>query len=129
METEQLKQLLKEHVKQQKSTTEISNLLTEVFREAVQEMLKAEMDNHLGYEKYAPEASQFSNSRNGKSSKKVRSKLGELAIEVPRDREGNFDPQIVPKRKRILEEIEDHVLSLYTHGMSTRDIGHVDLCK
>jgi len=122
METEQLKQLLKEHVKQQKSTTEISNLLTEVFREAVQEMLKAEMDNHLGYEKYAPEASQFSNSRNGKSSKKVRSKLGELAIEVPRDREGNFDPQIVPKRKRILEEIEDHVLSLYTHGMSTRDI-------
>jgi putative transposase len=122
METEQLKQLLKEHVKQQKTTTGISNLLTEVFREAVQEMLKAEMDNHLGYEKHAPEASQFSNSRNGKSSKKVRSKLGELTIEVPRDREGNFDPQIVPKRKRILEEIEDHVLSLYTHGMSTRDI-------
>jgi putative transposase len=122
METEQFKQLLKEHVKQQKTTAGISNLLTEVFREAVQEMLKAEMDNHLGYEKYAPEASQFSNSRNGKSNKKVRSKLGELTIEVPRDREGNFDPQIVPKRKRILEEIEDHVLSLYTHGMSTRDI-------
>jgi len=122
METEQLKQLLKEHVKQQSTTAGISNLLTEVFREAVQEMLKAEMDNHLGYEKHAPESSQFSNSRNGKSSKKVRSKLGELTIEVPRDREGNFDPQIVPKRKRILEEIEDHVLSLYTHGMSTRDI-------
>jgi len=122
METEQLKQLLKEHVKQQKTTTGISNLLTEVFREAVQEMLKAEMDNHLGYEKHAPEAAQFSNSRNGKTSKKVRSKLGEITIEVPRDREGNFDPQIVPKRKRILEEIEDHVLSLYTHGMSTRDI-------
>ena len=49
METEQLKQLLKEHVKQQKTTTGISNLLQEVFREAVQEMLKAEMDNHLGY--------------------------------------------------------------------------------
>ncbi len=122
METEQLKQLLKEHVKQQKNTTGISNLLTEVFREAVQEMLKAEMDNHLGYEKHAPEAPQFSNSRNGKTSKKVRSKLGELTIEVPRDREGNFEPQIVPKRKRILEEIEDQVLSLYTHGMSTRDI-------
>jgi len=122
METEQLKQLLKEHVKQQKTTTGISNLLSEIFREAVQEMLKAEMDNHLGYEKHAPEASEFSNSRNGKTSKKVRSKLGELSIEVPRDREGSFEPQIVPKRKRILEEIEDHVLSLYTHGMSTRDI-------
>jgi putative transposase len=122
MESEQLKQLLKEHVKQHKTTAGISNFLQEVFREAVQEMLKAEMDNHLGYEKYAPEASEFSNSRNGKTSKKVRSKSGELTIEVPRDREGSFEPQIIPKRKRILEEIEDHVLSLYTHGMSTRDI-------
>jgi len=122
MEAEQLKQLLKEHVKQQKTTTGISNLLQEVFREAVQEMLKAEMDNHLGYEKHAPEAAEFPNSRNGKNTKKVRSKLGEFALEVPRDRDGSFEPQIVPKRKRILEEIEDHVLSLYTHGMSTRDI-------
>jgi putative transposase len=122
MESEQLKQLLKEHVKQQKTATGISNLLQEVFREAVQEMLKAEMDNHLGYEKHAPEASEFSNNRNGKTNKRVRSKLGELSIEVPRDREGSFEPQVVPKRKRILEEIEDHVLSLYTHGMSTRDI-------
>jgi len=56
METEQLKQLLKEHVKQQKTTTGISNLLREVFREAVQEMLNAEMDNHLGYEKHARES-------------------------------------------------------------------------
>ena len=122
METEKLKELLKEHVKQQKTTTGISNLLQEVFREAVQEMLKAEMDNHLGYEKHAPEAAEYANNRNGKNTKKVRSKLGELTIEVPRDRDGSFEPQIVPKRKRILEEIEDHVLSLYTHGMSTRDI-------
>ena len=122
METEKLKELLKEHVKQQKTTTGISNLLQEVFREAVQEMLKAEMDNHLGYEKYAPEAAEFANNRNGKSTKKVRSKLGEISLEVPRDRDGSFEPQIVPKRKRILEEIEDHVLSLYTHGMSTRDV-------
>lgn len=119
---EQLKLLLKEHVKQQKTTSGISNLLQDIFKEAVQEMLKAEMDNHLGYEKHSSDASQFSNNRNGKTSKKVRGKLGELAIEVPRDREGTFEPQIVPKRKRILEEIEDHVLTLYTHGMTTRDI-------
>jgi putative transposase len=122
METAQLKQLLKEHVKQQTTTTGISNLLQEVFREAVQELLKAEMDNHLGYEKHAPESAAYANNRNGNTTKKVRSKLGELSIEVPRDRNGSFEPQLVPKRKRILEEIEDHVLSLYTHGMSTRDI-------
>ena len=122
METEQFKQLLKEQAKQQGTTTGISNLLQEVFREAVQEMLQAEMDNHVGYQKHAAEASQFTNSRNGKTSKKIRSKLGELTIEVPRDRQGTFEPQVVPKRKRVLEEIEDHVLTLYTHGMSTRDI-------
>lgn len=122
MESAQLKQLLKEQVKQQKTTAGISNFLQEIFREAVQEMLKAEMDNHLGYEKHAPEASAFTNSRNGKTTKKVRSKSGEVSIEVPRDREGSFEPQIVPKRKRVMEEIEDHVLVLYTHGMSTRDI-------
>ena len=59
METEQLKQLPKEHVKQQKTTTGISDLLTEVFREAVQEMLKAEMDNHLGYENMLPKPQNF----------------------------------------------------------------------
>ena len=122
METEQFKQLLKEHVKQQKTANGISNLLQEVFREAVQELLQAEMDNHVGYQKGSVEASQFSNSRNGKTTKKVRSKLGEMTVEVPRDRDGTFEPQVVPKRKRILEEIEDHVLTLYTHGMSTRDI-------
>jgi len=122
MESEQLKQLLKEHVKQQKTTAGISNFLQEIFREAVQEMLKAEMDNHLGYEKHAPEVSEFANSRNGKTTKKVRSRSGEVSIEVPRDRDGSFEPQIVPKRKRVMEEIEDYVLVLYTHGMSTRDI-------
>lgn len=49
-----------------------------------------------------------------------------MPLEVPRDREGSFDPQIIPKRNRITAEIEDHVLSLYSHGMSTRDIeGHI----
>ncbi len=119
---QQLKQLLKEHVKQQKSASGVSNLLQTVFKDAIQELLQAEMDIHVGYEKHAPEASEFSNSRNGVTTKKVRTKLGEIAIEVPRDREGSFDPQVVPKRKRILEEIEEHVLTLYSHGMSTRDI-------
>jgi putative transposase len=105
-----------------KSTADLGTLFSDMYREAVQVMLKAEMDEHLGYEKYAPESVQFSNNRNGKNSKKVKTKLGELSIDVPRDREGSFEPQLVPKRSRVMAEIEDQVLSLYTHGMSTRDI-------
>jgi putative transposase len=105
-----------------KSTAGLSDLLTTMFREAVQQMLQAEMDEHLGYEKHSPHSIEFSNSRNGKATKTVKTKLGEVPIDVPRDRESSFEPQIIPKRKRILEEIEDHVLSLYTHGMSVRDI-------
>lgn len=105
-----------------KSSKDLSDLFTEMYRMGIQEMLKAEMDEHLGYEKNAPESVQYSNSRNGHSRKKVKSKLGEIPLEVPRDREGSFEPQLVPKRSRIMAEIEDNVLSLYTHGMTTRDI-------
>lgn len=105
-----------------KSSKDLSDLFTEMYRLGIQEMLKAEMDEHLGYEKHAPESVQYSNSRNGHSRKKVKSKLGEIPLEVPRDREGTFEPQLVPKRSRIMAEIEDNVLSLYTHGMTTRDI-------
>jgi len=105
-----------------KSSKDLSDLFTEMYRMGIQEMLKAEMDEHLGYEKNAPESVQYSNSRNGHSRKKVKSKLGEIPLEVPRDREGSFEPQLVPKRSRVMAEIEDNVLSLYTHGMTTRDI-------
>ena len=105
-----------------KSSKDLSDLFTEMYRLGIQEMLKAEMDEHLGYEKHAPESVQHSNSRNGHSRKKVKSKLGEIPLEVPRDREGSFEPQLVPKRSRIMAEIEDNVLSLYTHGMTVRDI-------
>lgn len=105
-----------------KSSKDLSDLFTEMYRMGIQEMLKAEMDEHLGYEKNAPESVQYCNSRNGHSRKKVKSKLGEIPLEVPRDREGSFEPQLVPKRSRVMAEIEDNVLSLYTHGMTTRDI-------
>jgi transposase-like protein len=125
---DKLQQALKEELANRlkagkiKSTSDLSDIMTTMFREAVQEMLKAEMDEHLGYEKHAPESVEFSNSRNGKNTKTVKSKLGEVPIDVPRDRDGTFEPQLVPKRSRIMADIEDHVLSLYTHGMSTRDI-------
>lgn len=119
---ENFKKAIREKFKGAKNTKELTNFFQQMFREAVQEMLQAEMDEHLGYEKHSADSIQFSNSRNGKTKKKVKTRLGEIPIEVPRDRDSKFEPHIVPKRKRILEEIEDHVLSLYTFGMSTRDI-------
>jgi putative transposase len=117
-----LDDLLRQRLKSFKTTKEIDNYLHSLFKEAVGEMLQAEMDNHLGYEKHSPEASLHTNSRNGKTKKTIKTTRGEHQIEVPRDREGSFEPQLIPKRKRIMEEIEDKVLSLYSHGMSTRDI-------
>lgn len=105
-----------------KSSSDLSDIFSEMFREGIQVMLQAEMDEHLGYEKHAPESIEYANSRNGKTSKRIKTKLGEMPIEVPRDRDSSFQPQLIPKRSRIMAEIEDHVLSLYTHGMSMRDI-------
>ena len=117
-----LKQALKEYLGNQKTTKGISDALHELFKESIQEMLKAELDEHLGYEKHSSNSSEFSNSRNGTTRKTVKSKFGATDIEVPRDREGSFEPHLVPKRKRVMDDIEDHVLSLYSHGLSTRDI-------
>lgn len=117
-----LDELLRQRLRTMKSTAEMDNYLHDLFKQAVGEMLQGEMDNHLGYEKHAAESSQFPNSRNGKTKKTIKTTRGEHQIEVPRDREGSFEPQLIPKRKRVMEEIEDKVLSLYSHGMSVRDI-------
>ncbi len=123
METkEQLKQAIRSNLGSIKSGKDLSNLFQELFKETVQELLQAEMDEHLGYEKHASNSSHFANSRNGKVRKQVKSKYGPTEIEVPRDRDGSFSPQVLPKRRRVMDDIEDHVLSLYSHGMSTRDI-------
>ena len=80
------------------------------------------MSNHLGYEAYAPEGRGTGNSRNGKTKKTVQSDAGQFEIEVPRDREGSFEPQLVRKRQRRLDGFDDKVLALYARGLSTREI-------
>lgn len=119
---DQLKQAIRSKLGSIKTGKELSDLFQELFKETVQELLQAEMDEHLGYEKHAGNSNQFANSRNGKSAKKVKTKYGLTEIEVPRDRDASFSPQVLPKRRRVMEDIEEHVLSLYSHGMSTRDI-------
>lgn len=82
------------------------------------------MEVHQGYPKDEPKAKTTDNSRNGYSNKQLKSELGPVDIQIPRDRKGEFEPQIVPKYKRDITGIEEKVIALYSKGMLTRDIHH-----
>ena len=99
---------------------DIQDALKDLLSGTVQQMLEAEMDNHLGYEKY--ERSEEPNYRNGTKPKRVRSKYGEFEVEVPQDRQSSFEPQIIPKRKKDISAIDDKIISMYAKGMTTRQI-------
>jgi putative transposase len=111
-----------EFLKQFKDSGEFASFMEELYVRGTEKMLEGELDAHLGYEKYAVEGRNTGNSRNGKTSKKLKSKYGEADIEVPRDRAGTFEPVVVPKRRSLAQGIEELVISLYAKGMSTRDI-------
>ena len=108
--------------KQFRSADELDNYLHQLFKTGVEKMLEAELDEHLGYDKHCAEGINTGNSRNGKTTKLVKTKRGDVSIEVPRDRNSSFEPVILPKRKRMIDKIEDVIISLYAKGMSTRDI-------
>ena len=97
-------------------------LLKNLSKRLMERLLEGEMSHHLGYEKYAAEGRKSGNSRNGKTQKTVKTGSGEIAIEVPRDREGEFVPQIIAKRQSRLSGLDSVVLSLYGKGMTVRDI-------
>jgi len=105
-----------------KSVPDIQNALKDMFGETLQKLLEAEMDHTLGYEKHDDENKETTNRRNGHSSKTVRSEFGEIELDIPRDREGEFDPVIVKKHQKNVSGIEDQVIALYAKGVSTRDI-------
>lgn len=90
--------------------------------ETIQTALDAELENELGYSKYDYKNKQTDNSRNGYSSKTVQGSLGEMEIQVPRDRKGEFEPELVKKHQTDVSAIEDKVIFLYSQGVSTRDI-------
>lgn len=88
--------------------------------------MEAELTTHLGYEKHDPVGYGSGNSRNGKSKKRLKGEFGELEIEVPRDRQASFEPQIVPKGETRFAGFDDKILSMYARGMTTREIqGHL----
>ncbi|NFG28670.1 MULTISPECIES: IS256 family transposase [unclassified Clostridium] len=118
------KELLREYIKEQNfsNANEILVGLKEMFRDVLQESLEAEMDEALGYGKYDSIEKDNDNSRNGYSKKTVKTELGPVQLNIPRDRKGDFEPKIVPKHQRSINGIEDKILGLYATGMTTRDI-------
>ena len=101
---------------------EMQDALKDIFGPMFEAMLQGEMDAHLGYESNDHGAKNTDNRRNGYSKKTVKSEYGNLEIEVPRDRDGSFEPQVIPKRTGNVSGIEDKVLAMYAKGMSQRDI-------
>lgn len=102
-------------------------LIKTLSKRLVERALESEMDHHLGYSKHAKEGSNTGNSRNGKSNKKLTLENGKVDISVPRDRNGEFSPLLIEKRKARLSGSEDVILSLYGKGMTTRDIeAHIE---
>lgn len=104
-----------------KNAEDLQSVFKELMGSAIETMLEAEMSNHLDYEKFQS-AESTTNRRNGSSTKKVRSTIGEFDIDVPRDRDSDFDPIVVPKRSKDISHIEEKIISMYARGMSQRDI-------
>jgi len=97
-------------------------LLKQLTKRVIERALEAELTTHLGYAPHARNGNGAANSRNGKGKKTVQTETAQFAIAVPRDRDGSFEPQLVPKRQRRLAGFDDQVLALYARGLSTREI-------
>ena len=105
-----------------KTEKDLADPLGQLMKMTIQKALDAEMENHLGYEKHSPAGRNKKNSRNGYSSKTIKGDSGELEIDVPRDRESEFEPQIVKKGQRRLLGFDEKIIALYAKGQTTRDI-------
>ena len=107
---------------QPETAKDVQDALKDIFGPMFEAMLQGEMNNHLGYENNDKGEKQTDNRRNGYITKNVKTSMGEMTIDVPRDRDGSFEPQIVPKRTKDISDIDRKVLSMYAKGMSQRDI-------
>lgn len=107
---------------QPETAEDVQNALKDIFGPMFEAMLQGEMNNHLGYENNSKEKKETENRRNGYIDKEVKTSLGEMNISVPRDRDGSFEPVIIPKRTKDISDIDRKVISMYAKGMSQRDI-------
>jgi putative transposase len=99
-----------------------NGLLTGLTRQVLQTALEVEMSDHLGYDKHDFDGRNGQNSRNGSTPKTLRTEIGEVTVQIPRDRQGTFEPAIVPKYQRRIAGFDEAVVSLYAKGLTTGDI-------
>jgi len=109
--------------KQFKSKEEFHAFFDAMFKRGIEEMLKAELDAHLGYEKHSKQGYGTGNSRNGYYKKTIKTdSLGDMVLSMPRDRNGEFEPQLIPKGQRMSDKLSEAIIGMYGKGMSTSDI-------
>lgn len=111
-----------EFFKKIKSQAELDDYFHQLYKHAIESMLKAEMEEHLGYKKHEKTDKETKNSRNGYSNKTLKTNIGDVPLYVPRDRDSSFEPKIVPKHQRTSAHIEQAIITMYSKGMTTRDI-------
>ena len=115
-----IKEIMAEY--QPKTLMELQDVLKEIFAPMMEDMLQGELDAHLGYSKHDQGTKETTDRRNGTYDKTVRSKMGEIDLRIPRDRDGDYEPELIPKGQRDVSGIEEKVLSMYAKGVSDRDI-------
>lgn len=120
MNQDKLKNLIASIPTDQLKSDEIEPFIQQMRKHLIEQALQGEMDAHLGYDRY--ERHSGTNSRNGSSKKTLKTEKGPIAISVPRDRDGSFEPQIVPKGQTRTGVLDDQIIALYSKGMSTREI-------
>jgi transposase-like protein len=115
--------LPKDFFKQFKNKEEFHFFFNDLFKQGVEEMLQAELDEHLGYQRYAKEGNNSGNSRNGSYAKKVKTdSLGDIVLNIPRDRNAEYSPRLIPKGQRMSDKLEEAIIGMYSRGMTTSDI-------
>lgn len=105
-----------------KSAQDLQNALKDLMGDTIKEMLESELDEELGYEKHEKTEAPKTNYRNGHKPKTLRSTMGAIEIAVPQDRNGEFEPRVIPKHKRDISEIEQKIVNMYARGLTTREI-------
>ena len=114
--------LVKELAKECTTVDDAHEKIRDLFKDTLQEIFEAEMEEHLGYQKHDNAGDNSGNSRNGYSKKTIKSRFGESEISIPRDRNGEFEPRIIKKYAATSNQLEEQIVAMYAKGMSTRDI-------
>jgi putative transposase len=121
IDNELIEDLLKDYKKPEDLIGE-NGLLKQLTKRLLERAMAAELTEHVGYEKHDPGGNNSGNSRNGKSSKTLKGSFGRMPLEVPRERNGTFEPQIIEKHQTRFTGFDENIISLYARGLTTREI-------